>query len=67
MSRNMSDPLNRDLLTVRALGFLSANGIKTLGDLLSYSISEYLHMRNCDKKILYEIIDYAEMAGHHLT
>jgi hypothetical protein len=35
----MSDPLNRDLLTVRALGFLSANGIKTLGDLLSYSRS----------------------------
>lgn len=63
---SMSDPLNRDLLTVRALGFLSANGITTLGELLSYSRSEYLRMRNCDKKILYEIIDYAEMAGHHL-
>lgn len=63
----MSDPLNRDLLTVRALGFLSANGIRTLGDLLSYTRAEYLRMRNCDKKILCEIIDYAEMAGHHLA
>ena len=57
--------LSEDMLSVRALNCLRAAGIDTLGDLVSFSESELLKIRNFGKKSLNEV--YALLDDLKLT
>jgi hypothetical protein len=53
-------------LSARAFNCLNVNGIKTVGDLMKYTVRELLKFRNCGNLTINEIINKLEKIGFYL-